>query len=153
MLLAFFAEQAGMSVLESGGNPRNDPGPPPLLTPLDFEPAATLSASVAGLWSAVTEAFPAPPQSESGRRWLRRENGHGADVATVPGPPADPRVAPWSQLVHLLSVLDERAQIMQHQYAELHRAYKALLKQLYPPNEVYVVAALPAGPADPGPGA
>ncbi|HST67957.1 MAG TPA: class I SAM-dependent methyltransferase, partial [Mycobacteriales bacterium] len=30
-LLAFFAGQAGLSVLESGTNPRNDPGPPPPL--------------------------------------------------------------------------------------------------------------------------
>lgn len=154
MLLAFFAGQGGMTVLESGGNPRNDPGPPPLLTPLDFEPAATLSASVAGLWSAVTEAFPPPPPpADHGRRWLRRENGDGADVATLADPPADPQVAPWSHLVHLLSVLDERAQVMQHQYAELHRAYKALLRQLYPPNEVYVVAVVPGGPADPDTGA
>lgn len=162
MLLAFFAGQAGLTVLESGGNPCNDPGPPPLLTPLDFEPAPTLTASVAGLWAAVAEALPPPPPPppEPARRWLHRDNGtdgtdaDGTDVATLADPAADPRIAPWSHLVHLLSVMDQRAQVMQHQYAELHRAYKALLAQLYPPNEVYVVAAVPGGgPADPGPGA
>jgi len=47
--------------------------------------------------------------------------------------------------VHLLSVLDDRAQTMQHRYGELQRAYLALLAQLYPPSEVYVVASAPAG--------
>jgi hypothetical protein len=47
--------------------------------------------------------------------------------------------------VHVLSVLDDREQLMQHRYGELHRAYTALLAQLYPPSEVYVVAVAPAG--------
>jgi SAM-dependent methyltransferase len=145
MLLAFFAGQAGLSVLESGGNPRNDPGPPPPLTPLDFQAAATLTESVAGLWTAVNKVYPAPRQDPVRRR-LRRENGESVDVAVM----SDPRAELWSHLVHLLSVLDQRAQVMQHQYAELHRAYKALLKQLYPPNEVYVVAVAPGGPPDAG---
>ncbi len=143
MLLAFFAGQAGLSVLDSGGNPRNDPGPPPSLTPVDFQPVAGLSASVAGLWEVVNEVYPAHPQQPPGRRRLRRENGESAEAVIV----ADPRAELWSHLVHLLSVLDERAQVMQHQYGELHRAYKRLLKQLYPPNEVYVVAVAPGGPA------
>jgi SAM-dependent methyltransferase len=149
MLLGFFAGQAGLSVLDSGGNPRNDPGPPPLLTPLDFVPAASLTESVAGLWSAVTEAYPAV-RPEHGRRRPRRENGggEGGEIAVLPDPSLNPQARPWSHVVHLLSVLDERAQLMQHQYAELHRAYKALLRQLYPPNEVYVVAVAP----DPDPG-
>ena len=32
MLLAFFAGQAGLTTTEAGGNPRNDPGPPPIPT-------------------------------------------------------------------------------------------------------------------------
>ena len=63
---------------------------------------------------------------------------------------ADPRAELWSHLVHLVSVLDERAQAMQHQYGELHRAYRALLAQLYPPNEVYVVAVARPTPAGAG---
>jgi hypothetical protein len=34
---------------------------------------------------------------------------------------------------------------VQHQLAELHRAYRSLLAQLYPPSEVYVVAVAPGG--------
>jgi SAM-dependent methyltransferase len=34
LLLRFFCEQAGFTVEESGGNPRNDPGPPPELYPV-----------------------------------------------------------------------------------------------------------------------
>ena len=39
---------------------------------------------------------------------------------------------------------DQRVQAVQHQLAELHRAYRALVTQLYPPSEVYVVAVAPA---------
>lgn len=138
MLLAFFAGQAGLSVVESGGNPCNDPGPPPPLIPLPFEPAPTLTASVAGLWQAVTEVYPSHEEHNSRRR--RRDHDTVTEVAVV----ADPRAELWSHVVHLLSVLDERAQVMQHQYNELHKAYSAMLKQLYPPNEVYVVAERPA---------
>jgi SAM-dependent methyltransferase len=138
MLLAFFAAQAGMAVVESGGNPRNDPGPPPALLAAAFEPAPGLSASVASLWEAVREAYPVHGQPGPRRR-MRREQQPGGEVAVV----ADPRVELWSHLVHLVSVMDERAQRLQHQYGELHRAYRALLAQLYPPNEVYVVAAAP----------
>jgi SAM-dependent methyltransferase len=64
MLLAFFAGQAGLSVLDSGGNPRNDPGPPPSLTPVDFQPVASLSSSVAELLGAAEKVTPPqlPPQ-------------------------------------------------------------------------------------------
>src|SRR5215470_8315005 len=33
LVLAFFAEQAGLAVTETGGNPNNHPGPPPHLVP------------------------------------------------------------------------------------------------------------------------
>jgi len=148
MLLAFFAGQAGLLVSAAGGNPRNDPGPPPLLYAQEFEPGPTLSSSVTALYEAVNKVYPAqweqPQQSQqAARRWMRRES-----TATETAEPmvvvADPRAELWSQLVHVLSVLDERVQMVQHQYGELHRAYRALLTQLYPPNEVYVVAVAPA---------
>lgn len=144
MLLAFFAGQAGLLVSAAGGNPRNDPGPPPLLIPQEFEPGATLSSSVTALYEAVNEVYPAQSQQpqQGARRWMRRENG--AESAEQLVMVADPRADLWAQLVHVLSVLDERVQMVQHQYGELHRAYRALLAQLYPPNEVYVVAVAPA---------
>jgi hypothetical protein len=141
MLLAFFAGQAGLSVSASGGNPRNDPGPPPLLIPQEFEPGATLTESVTALYEAVGQIYPAQPPHQHGRRWPRRENGGDtAELVMV----SDPRTELWGRLVHVLSVLDERVQMIQHQYGELLRAYRALLAQLYPPNEVYVVAVAPA---------
>jgi SAM-dependent methyltransferase len=148
MLLAFFAGQAGLLVSAAGGNPRNDPGPPPLLFDQEFEPGPTLSSSVTALYEAVNKVYPAQwqqPQEPqpAGRRWMRRES-NGAETAEPVVMIADPRAELWAQLVHVLSVLDERVQMVQHQYGELHRAYRALLAQLYPPNEVYVVAVAPA---------
>ena len=48
-------------------------------------------------------------------RRLRREQATGRREATAVV--TDPRAELWSHLVHLVSVLDERAQVMQHQYA------------------------------------
>jgi SAM-dependent methyltransferase len=137
MLLAFFAGQAGLTTIEAGGNPRNDPGPPPPLVPMTFEPVAPLTEALAGLTDAVNKVYPAP-----GNGHLHRRSRREGETATVI---ADPRAQLWSHLVHLLSVLDDRAQTMQHRYGELQRAYLALLAQLYPPSEVYVVASAPAG--------
>lgn len=141
MLMAFFAAQAGLSVAESGGNPRNDPGPPPQLWPMPFEPVPGLGGSVSELIAAATKVYPAP---EHPQRRLRRESEHGTDGRTAV---ADPRADLWSHAVHLITLLDERAQTVQHQLAELHRAYCALVAQLYPPSEVYVVAVAPSRPA------
>ena len=141
MLLAFFAGQAGLSTTEAGGNPRNDPGPPPPLVPQAFEAKPGLTEQLIALSNAVNAVYPA---HHSNLRRLRREQpagGRGEATALV----ADPRAELWSHLVHLMSVLDERAQAIQHQYAELLRAYRALLSQLYPPSEVYVVAVAPGG--------
>jgi SAM-dependent methyltransferase len=139
-LLSFFAAQAGLEVAEAAGNPRNDPGPPPHLWPQEFEPVASLSSSVAELNAAAARIYPAqqPPQS---RRTRRDQEPNGETVTVV----ADPRADLWSHAVHLISLLDQRVQAVQHQLAELHRAYRALVTQLYPPSEVYVVAVAPAG--------
>lgn len=140
MLLAFFAGQAGLTTTGSGGNPLNDPGPPPHLLPQRFDGAPALKESLAALTDAVNGVYPA---HHSVLRRLRREQVAGRREATAVV--ADPRAELWSHLVHLVSVLDERSQAMQHQYGELHRAYCALLAQVYPPSEVYVVAARPEG--------
>ena len=142
MLLAFFAGQAGLTTTESGGNPGNDPGPPPPLVPQRFDPVPALTESLTNLTHAVNAVYPA---HHNHLRRLRREQP-AAERREATAVVADPRAELWSQLVHLVSVLDERAQAMQHSYAELHRAYRALLAQLYPPSEVYVVAVAPSGP-------
>jgi SAM-dependent methyltransferase len=138
MLLAFFAGQAGLTTIEAGGNPRNDPGPPPPLQPMSFEPVPSLAESLAVLTTAAQTVYPAVVSPAHSHRRLRREQAGETTTAI-----ADPRAELWSHLVHLLSVLDDRAQTMQHRYGELHRAYTALLAQLYPPSEVYVVATAP----------
>ncbi|HZB48361.1 MAG TPA: methyltransferase domain-containing protein [Mycobacteriales bacterium] len=145
MLLAFFAGQAGLTTTEAGGNPRNDPGPPPPLVPQSFEPAAGLIESLIKLTNAVNAVYPAHHNQVRRPRREQPATGRGEATAVV----ADPRAELWSHLVHLVSVLDERAQAMQHQYGELHRAYCALLAQLYPPSEVYVVAVAPSGGTGP----
>ena len=139
-LLAFFAAQAGLGVAESAANPRNDPGPPPHLWAQEFEPVASLSSSVAELLGSAVKVYPAPEQSQ--RRRSRREGESNGDTATAV---ADPRAELWSHAVHLISLLDQRVQTVQHQLAEVSRAYRALLAQLYPPSEVYVVAVAPGG--------
>ena len=137
-LLSFFAAQAGLEVAESAGNPRNNPGPPPQLWPQEFEPVASLSSSVAELLGAAVKVYPAQPQ----HRRIPREVESNGEAATAV---VDPRADLWSHAAHLISVLDQRMQAVQHQLAELHRAYRSLLVQLYPPSEVYVVAVAPGG--------
>ncbi len=48
--------------------------------------------------------------------------------------------APSPELGHLLGVLEERLRTTQTELTALARSYGQLLAQLYPPNEVYVVA-------------
>jgi SAM-dependent methyltransferase len=48
--------------------------------------------------------------------------------------------APSPEVGHLLGVLEERLRATQAELVALHRSYAGLLAQLYPPNEVYVVA-------------
>jgi SAM-dependent methyltransferase len=124
LLLAFFAERAGLVVTDSGANPYNEPGPPPETVPAELDPQASLADSVATLAVRAQQAHPAAR----------------ADAAA--GRP-DPVLALWLHLSHLLGQLDSRLQEVQHQNAELRAAYRRLLGQLYPSSEVYVVAAVP----------
>jgi hypothetical protein len=133
MLLAFFAAQAGLEVAESGGNPRNSPGPPPPTFPMEFAPGPSLRDSLAGLAQSARAVYNAPPSGS-------RRHRHDAATATV----TDARAELWEHVVHLLSELDQRIQVAQHHNAVLRTAYTNLLAQLYPPSEVYVVARVPA---------
>ena len=47
---------------------------------------------------------------------------------------------PWHAFGHLVGVLEERLRATQAELAALRQSYAQLLAQLYPPNEVYVVA-------------
>src|SRR5439155_9162693 len=50
----------------------------------------------------------------------------------------------WGELGHLLTVLDRSVQTLQHDLSTTRDAYESLLTQLYPANEVFVVAEKPA---------
>jgi len=126
LVLQFFARQAGLVILASGGNPFNHPGPPPDLRPLPVEKLPSLRES---LVAAVQHA-----------------------TSLHPDEPDDPKVVTesrvWAELGNILGQFDERVQAMQHDLHALHGRYSSLLRQLYPANEVYVAAAVPEQPGD-----
>jgi SAM-dependent methyltransferase len=135
MLLAFFADRSGLTVTTTGGNPRNEPGPPPQTVPVDFAAEPSLGDALVGLAQRAQAVFAAaaPPgwrPDPAAGAYLRAQNDAQAKL--------------WDQLTHLASVLDQRVQAVQHQNAELRSAYRNLLSALYPSSEVYVVATLPA---------
>ncbi len=125
-LLAFLATQAGMVVAELGGNPRNSPGPPPQLLPADLPAEPPLGDDVARL---ILDGVGAADS-----------NDHTGRTAPAPA---------WLAVTHLLGLLDERLQAVQHQNAALRTAYTNLLRHIYPASEVYVVARL--APEEAGP--
>jgi hypothetical protein len=118
-LLAFFAGRAGLAVTASGGNPDNHPGAPPPLRPPPLAGQPGLAEEIGALV-----------------RLAGSRSGAAADGT-------DNGTAPWPELGHLVATLDQRLQDVQHRLAGLQAAYDNLLTQLYPPNEVYVVARKP----------
>ncbi|MCW2681769.1 MAG: hypothetical protein JWM62_3170 [Frankiales bacterium] len=112
-LLAFYCAKAGLEVVETGANPRNHGGPPPGALPRGARVDPTLHPDIV---QAVQR--------------LSRD-------AKKRVPDAD---SPWHALGHFLALLDERLRATQQELADLHQSYAELLGQLYPPNEVYVVA-------------
>jgi SAM-dependent methyltransferase len=115
-LLAFYCADAGLEVVETGGNPRNAPGAPP----------ETLAPEVhvdADMGEVVADAV----------RRLADPKGRGK---------ADPD-SPYYALGHVVATLISRLQRTQEELVEVRRSYQHLLTQLYPSNEVYVVARKP----------
>jgi SAM-dependent methyltransferase len=138
MALAFFATEAGLDVVETGGNPRNHPGAPPHVHVETFEPLGDLKGDLAQV---LEQLHPPPPSPPAQQRWpVRHEREHPVDHSL------DDTV---QRLVHLIGVLDERFQSLQHQLSSQRTAYRQLLDQLYPSNETYVVARRPFAGADP----
>jgi len=127
LALQFFARQAGFTITASGGNPFNHPGPPPDLLTGPIEKVTSLREAVL---DAVQRAVGFYPQ----------------DPPVYDGDVSEGQL--WSELGNILAGLDERMQTLQHDLHIMHRAYGSLLRQLYPANEVYVAATVPAGPAD-----
>jgi SAM-dependent methyltransferase len=112
-LLAFFCAQAGLEVVETGGNPRNLPGPPPETRahPVTVDPDLTQEL-------AVTLQRITDPKSKG---------------------KVDPD-SPWYAFGHYVSALMGRLERTQEELRDLRGAHEELLARLYPSNEVYVVA-------------
>ena len=112
-LLAFFCAQAGLEVVETGGNPRNLPGPPPETRahPVTVDPDMT--AELAVTLQRITD-----PKSKG---------------------KVDPD-SPWYAFGHYVSSLMGRLERTQEELRDLRGAHEELLARLYPSNEVYVVA-------------
>jgi SAM-dependent methyltransferase len=111
MLLGFLCAQGGLTVEETGVNPRNDPGPPPHLHAPDPETHPSLT-------ELIKEALVRPPG------WRTRITTDGVD----------------ERLAHLLDVVSERLLVTEAALVQLQKAHESLLAELYPANEVYVVA-------------
>ena len=93
VVLAFFADQAGLEVVESGPNPRVDPGPPPHLWPI--EPAPVPAAARRGGRRSCTRS--AGATGGRGRRRCDRARpsraGGPRPARAVAPARADPRAA------------------------------------------------------------
>jgi SAM-dependent methyltransferase len=106
-LLAFYCHKAGLEVVETGGNPGNQPGPPPE----SLAPAVHVDPDLRSDMVAAIQHV--------------HDRKHGED---------------WRAFGHFLGVLEERLRATQEELVALRRSYAHLLDQLYPSNEVYVVA-------------
>ena len=112
-LLAFYCAKAGLDVVETGANPRNHGGPPPGTTAPDVHVDPDLRADVVDAVQRLS--------------WDRRKKSSDPD-------------SPWHVFGHFIAVLEERLRSSQQELADLRQSYAQLLTQLWPPNEVYVVA-------------
>jgi SAM-dependent methyltransferase len=124
VLLQFFAEQAGLALVESGGNPRNHPGPPPGLRP------DVGDSHVVDLREDIGETIRAAEHElmSAGRHRYRPDDPTAAATAEILG-----------RIGHLLWTLNKQAMELAQQVEALRAASSELVAQLYPPNEVYVV--------------
>lgn len=127
MVLSFFADRAGLETVESGGNPRNHAGPPPQLYPPDLTEYPMIAEQLGQLARRARRLYPTTRRQRSRDDGTSPTSKHGL----------------WTQLEHLISMLDRQLQVSQHQFGEMRAAYLRLLNQLYPANEVYLVARKP----------
>lgn len=139
VVLEFFAGQAGLAVVARGGNPQNHPGAPPHLLLPEQSIGPALDQHIVEL---VQRAASTVPDETNGRGVKRRIADAARDGST-----AQSRL--WAELGQILSVLDTRIQTLQHELGSARTAYANLLSQLYPPNEVFVVAQSPTSTQQP----
>jgi len=112
-LLAFYCAHAGLEVVTTGENPCNAAGPPPHTLTSGTHVDPDLRPEIV----AAIQRF----------AWDADKGGPDPD-------------SPWQVFGHFLGVLEERLRVTQQELANLHLSYSQLLAQLYPSNEVYVVA-------------
>lgn len=125
--LQFFARQAGLVVVGTGGNPNNHPGSPPHLR---SQPPRTAPAIGSEVNTLVQHA-----------QWMVQNRRNGKSAARTKGGSSDPSEDQiWAELGHVLATFDNGLQTLQHELASVRTAYENLLTQLYPPNEVFVAA-------------
>jgi SAM-dependent methyltransferase len=139
VVLEFFAGRAGLAVIARGGNPQNHPGAPPHLLTAEQSIGPALDQHIVEL---VQRAAATVPDETSGRGVKRRIADAARDGSTV-------QSRLWAELGQILSVLDKRIQTLQHELGSTRTAYANLLSQLYPPNEVFVVAQSPMSSQEP----
>jgi SAM-dependent methyltransferase len=116
-VLEFFCRQAGLAVETSGGNPSNNPGPPPVF--LAPEPPVH-----PGLEEAISEAMSKVGEAQ------RHSDGR-----------IEPHDPTWAyELGHFVKVLAERLQRDEEAVKAIHKAFDHLVWGMYQSNEIYVVA-------------
>ena len=112
-LLAFYCAKAGLEVVETGGNPLNHAGPPPHALAPSTHVDPDLRPDMVAAIQRIT--------------WDAKKGASDPD-------------SPWHAFGHFLGVLEERLRTTQSELADVRQSYARLLEQLYPSNEVYVVA-------------
>ena len=112
-LLAFYCAKAGLEVVETGGNPLNHAGPPPHALAPSTHVDPDLRPDMVAAIQRIT--------------WDAKKGASDPD-------------SPWHAFGHFLGVLEERLRTTQAELADVRQSYARLLEQLYPSNEVYVVA-------------
>jgi SAM-dependent methyltransferase len=132
LALQFFARQAGLAITASGPNPFNHPGPPPELLLDPSDPRPSLRDDIL----ATVRRVASPPAA--------------GDAASSDEPAEQNEEArSWLELGNILSHVDERILGLQHELGTLRTAYRNLIRQLYPANEVYVAATVPGNMPEP----
>lgn len=133
--LQFFARQAGLEIVASGGNPLNHPGAPQDVRPPDAYEGSSITSPVRRVVLDARASLDAMEERvNSGRRAGKRIDGVAEQVADI-----------VAQLGHLITVLNDHALALGHEVAKLRASNAALVERLYPSNEVFVVARSPGG--------
>jgi hypothetical protein len=124
-LLRFLLVESGFRLVDSGANPLDAPGPPPML----------LASNTLEGWGTVRDALAAAeaPAVSVGRPRLTEFVSKGM-LATLRRVVKDLR-----RLRGAVGVLDDRVIELRHQMNHVLERHNETLRFLYPPNEVYVV--------------